>query len=77
MQPYSGYQQGQFNPNELYDPQGAFKKKEAPAKTHVGTEEIREIVERLNAKPFDQNFTLVTFDELNGYSSLSITHYKS
>ena len=70
MQGYQGFQQGgmqgQFNPNGLYDPQGNFQKKQPPTKTHIGTEEIREIVERLNAKPFDQNFTMVTFDELHG-----------
>jgi len=71
MNPYSGYQSGnfpgQFNPNELYDPQGAYKRKELTTKTHIGPEEMKEIVERLNAKPFNENYTLVTFDELNPY----------
>jgi hypothetical protein len=68
MSNFAGYQrgnyQGQFNPNEVYDPQGAYKKKEQAVKTHIGTEDIREIVERLNAKPLNQDFTLVSFDEL-------------
>lgn len=37
----------------------------APIKLQVGTEEIREIVQRLNSKPFNENYTLVSFDELS------------
>jgi intraflagellar transport protein 81 len=35
------------------------------SKAIINTEDIREIVEKLNQKPFDENFTLVTFDDLN------------
>ena len=31
----------------------------------IGTEEVKEIVGRLNQKPFNESFSLVTFDELN------------
>ncbi len=34
-------------------------------KTHITTEDIREIVQKLNQKPFNQTLTLVTFDELS------------
>ena len=61
-----------FNPSEGYDgsnPQ--FKKKPMVAmRSAIGTEEIKEIVQRLNAKPFNENFTLVTFDELSTYHLL-------
>mmetsp|Transcript_33449 Transcript_33449/g.30447 ORF Transcript_33449/g.30447 Transcript_33449/m.30447 type:complete len:104 (+) Transcript_33449:28-339(+) len=65
------YQQG-FNPNETYDQQGPHKKKDLAAKQHVGTEEIREIVEKLNSNPFNENFTLVTFDELNSMELMEL-----
>ena len=35
-----------------------------PIKTVIGTEECREIVQILNQKPFNLNYTLVLFDEL-------------
>lgn len=80
-QAYGGYNQGGYNSgyggqdfNQGYDQMGGmdmnqFKKNpnvnSAPIKTNVGTEEIREIVQRLNAKPFNENYTLVSFDELS------------
>ena len=60
-----------FNPGNGFDgtnPQ--FKKKPVmPMRSTIGTDEIKEIVQRLNAKPFNENFTLVTFDELSTYLS--------
>jgi hypothetical protein len=35
-----------------------------PIKTIITTEDIREIVQRLNTKPFNESYSLVTFDEL-------------
>jgi len=70
MQPVRGYDaQGhrtgpQFNPNQLYEGQGNYGQSEFVSRTIIGTEEIREIVAKLNAKPFDENFTLVKFDDL-------------
>lgn len=71
MQPYNpnAMRPPQFNPNGLYDPQGSFQRNntEFVHKNIIGTEEIRDIVEKLNAKPFDENLTLVAFDDLTGY----------
>lgn len=36
----------------------------APVKTTLTTEDIKEIVQRLNTKPFNESYNLVTFDEL-------------
>ena len=72
MQPLRGYDaQGhrtgapQFNPNQPYDGQANYGQPELVSRTIIGTEEIREIVAKLNAKPFDENFTLVKFDDLS------------
>jgi hypothetical protein len=32
---------------------------------NITTDDVREIVYRLNNKPFNENFSLVTFDELS------------
>ena len=58
-----------FNLGEGYDGTNQqFKKKPVmPMRSTIGTEEIKEIVQRLNAKPFNENFTLVSFDELSTY----------
>jgi len=42
------------------------------SKAFISTEDIREIVEKLNQKPFDENFTLVTFDELSPAALLQL-----
>jgi hypothetical protein len=36
-----------------------------PVKTVIGTEDLREIVMKLNNKPFNENLTLVSFDEFS------------
>ena len=36
----------------------------------VGTNDLRDIISILNRKPFDENFTMVTFDELSGKDRL-------
>jgi intraflagellar transport protein 81 len=63
-----------FNQGEMYEGQNPnqYKKKSMPLKNTVGTEDIREIVQRLNAKPFSENFTLVTFDELSTLDLLEL-----
>lgn len=43
-------------------------------KFNVGTEELREIIGWLNRKPFEYNFTLVSFDELNPTESLELVN---
>lgn len=43
-------------------------------KFNVGTEELREIIGWLNRKPFEYNFTLVSFDELNPNESLELVN---
>jgi len=69
MQPLQGYNTqgyrtiGPYSQNQGSEPQFI-------SKAIINTEDIREIVEKLNAKPFDENFTLVTFDELSPYSFL-------
>jgi intraflagellar transport protein 81 len=78
MQPVRGYDaQGhrtgpQFNPNQLYEGQGNYGQSEFVSRTIIGTEEIREIVAKLNAKPFDENFTLVKFDDLTPLELLEL-----
>jgi intraflagellar transport protein 81 len=51
---------------------------EAPAemrfKFNIGTEELREIIGWLNKKPFELNFTLVSFDELGANESLELVN---
>ena len=73
MNTQSNYVQA-FNPGNGFDganPQ--FKKKPVmPMRSTIGTDEIKEIVQRLNAKPFNENFTLVTFDELSTYLSIKL-----
>lgn len=36
-------------------------------KTHINTEDLKEIINNLNKKPFNENFSLATFDELSSY----------
>lgn len=43
-----------------------------PVKTVINTEDIKEIVYRLNQKPFNENYNLVTFDELNPVELLEL-----
>ena len=43
-----------------------------PVKNNIGAEEIREIVQRLNAKPFEENLSLVTFDEFTTLELLEL-----
>ncbi len=37
------------------------------SKTIVSADDIKEMVQRLNAPPFNENMNLVTFDELQQY----------
>lgn len=39
-----------------------------PIKNIIGNEELKLIVKCLNDKPFNNDYKLVTFDELNRYS---------
>ncbi|EGR32885.1 intraflagellar transport protein, putative [Ichthyophthirius multifiliis] len=41
-------------------------------KTIIGTDEVRQIVKCLNDKPFNENYKLVTFDELNPMELLDV-----
>jgi hypothetical protein len=41
------------------------EKMSLPVKTTLTTEDIKEIVQRLNTKPFNESYNLVTFDELS------------
>lgn len=47
---------------------------ETKFKFNVGTEELREIIGWLNRKPFENNFTLVSFDELNPNELLELVN---
>jgi intraflagellar transport protein 81 len=47
---------------------------ETKFKFNVGTEELREIIGWLNRKPFDNNFTLVSFDELGSTELLELVN---
>lgn len=47
---------------------------ETKFKFNIGTEELREIIGWLNRKPFDNNFTLVSFDELGATELLELVN---
>ena len=58
----SNYQNGATEKNENLNSKEAVKLK---FKFNIGIEEIRELIDLLNRKPFDENLTLVSFDEQN------------
>lgn len=59
------YGQG-YPQQEFQDPlaQSMMAQSQVAVKTVVTTEDIKEIVQRLNSKPFNESYSLVTFDEL-------------
>lgn len=61
------YQNGQMPPQQQIP--GLM---DMPVKTVINTEDIKEIVYRLNQKPFNENYNLVTFDELNPVELLEL-----
>jgi len=69
QQGYGNMQGGGVDLNHFKKNQGGGP---APVKLTVGTEEIREMVQRLNSKPFNENFTLVSFDELSNLELLEL-----
>lgn len=59
------YNQQQANQYSALSASMVNEKAQAPIKTTLATEDIKEIVQRLNTKPFNESYNLVTFDELS------------
>jgi hypothetical protein len=59
------YSQQQANQYAALSASMVGEKMSLPVKTTLTTEDIKEIVQRLNTKPFNESYNLVTFDELS------------
>ncbi|KRX08285.1 hypothetical protein PPERSA_01746 [Pseudocohnilembus persalinus] len=70
-------QQDQYGQRGTYEEQQKQQQQQnnllnVPVKTVIGTDEIREMVRILNDKPFNENLTLVSFDELSNQELLDL-----